>query len=239
MLTQVAKSLVINPQGVVITPELTLTPQYGYSGQTDVELAINWQGASGFSNVLVEWGDGTSWAHVPSITSEFPPFKPKHRYASAPINQYFMITVKIQDYTSGDSGTAQIAVWIVAPLTVDFTATPTSGPLPLDVDFTINPKKGYTPYSSIILRPAVGIADITIPAAGPFPYTKRVRYSTAGTYTATVTVTDWLGSQMTLELPLTLPDVGAWWGTLTPAQQLMTALGILAAGAGALYLLKK
>jgi PKD repeat protein len=119
----------------------------------------------------------------------------------------------VTDPYSGASGTGTTSITIAAPLSVaSFTASPTSGPVPLTVTFTIGTiSGGFPPYSGT-LNYGDGSSD-PVSAAG----TKTHTYTTKGTFTATLTVTDSLGATISGTVTTyagTYPACPIWMNTI-------------------------
>ena len=94
----------------------------------------------------------------------------------------------------GDSGSAIVGI---SPLGIDLSANPTSGNFPLTVNFTATPAGGSGTYTSYVWTFGDGVtATSTTPTASHI-------YTAAGSYNATVQVTDSTPSNVT-SAPLTI-----------------------------------
>lgn len=150
-------------------------------------------------DVTVDWGDGT----VESYSETFPgdeanPWVYYHKYNAA---GSYTIKVSVMDEGTGASGSGSALQDVKAPLSVDLSASPTSGVLPLEVAFTCTALGGYLDYSWT-LDPGDGSAPYGGTRTAEGSWTVKHTYSRAGTFTAKLTVTDALGETLTREVRL-------------------------------------
>ena len=138
--------------------------------------------------VHFDWGNGTDLT-----VNIFQKFIPQ----SLPPNFYgegtYILTVTVTDIVTGEQGSASVTLSFAVPVTASLTATPTSGNAPLNVLFSTNFGGGFPNYDvSLDFGDGSASSQLTNRPAGSlnFPHT----YTQLGTYTATLTVMDTLGS---------------------------------------------
>lgn len=169
----------------------------------------------------IVWGDGQSTTHY-ELSS--PPYTHSHIYNVAGT---YSITVTFLNRETGQSGTGQDNVQVAAPLTVSFVANKTSVNTDEPVTFTITLSNGYPPYDWTVDFNGDNIID----AGGqytPGTFTQQYTYLQQGVFTATLTVTDQLGTEQQLTAKL---NVG-----LTEPNLLYILLVALGLGATAYFL---
>lgn len=128
---------------------------------------------------------------------------PKHTYQNPGT---YTATLKVTDLQGTQATTAPVTVTVTSPppLQVSISANPTSGEAPLTVSFTSTVTGGVAPYTYSWSFGEAGASD---PGANP-----SHTYQNAGTFTASLTVTD---SQNTVEIATTSVTVTAPSVTLT------------------------
>lgn len=191
---RVQKTITVTTAGVLVVTVNLRTPK-NYVGKT-VWIDCVWDtGVMAESDVAVDWGDGS----LPETYIEPAPMSEySHIYASPAT---YIITVTVVDAISGASGTGTASQQIANALTVDFTADKTSGTVPLTVVFTIDIGGGFAPYVWS-LNPGDGTTTYGAPRATPGSFNQSHTYVKAGTFTATVTVDDSLGTSVMSKIPI-------------------------------------
>ncbi len=189
---------------VSVRPTLVVSASASPS-QGAAPLLVNFTStASGGSNsgYAYSWdfGDGTAGSGA----------APSHSYTTGGT---YTATVTVTD-SAADTGTATATV---SPLSVDLSATPTSGNFPLNVSLTASPCGGTGTYASYVWTFGDGTAPSTTTAS-----TVAHTYAGAGTYSASVKVTDSAGitaASSAVTITATVPPLTAT-ATATPTSGL-------------------
>jgi len=168
---------------------LTPSPRRTYVGRP-VDLTVEWSingNPGGYGLAEVDWGDGDidhAEGYSPIIFS--------HVYGRA---GSYTITVRVEDYDYGVSGSETTSVEIKPALSVDLAVSPSSGTVPLTVTFTCTATGGFLPYVW-----KLDFGDGSSPASGTRTsegsWTVTHTYSKVGSYTAVLTVEDALGESV-------------------------------------------
>jgi len=193
-----------------LTVTITPTPSRGYVGTTFI-FTVNWTPIlPGPFDVDIDYGDGVTGRETGVLT---PPTYFHYAYTVA---GSYTVRVVVTDTYTGGKGYASVTVEVSQVLTVSFSADKLKGMVPLSITFTIGIIGGYAPYSYTL-----DFGDGTAPASGtrtaPGPFTVTHTYREAGTFTAKVTVSDALESEVSAEImvtpgvpvPLPLPWIAA------------------------------
>jgi len=186
--------------GAAAALRVTVTPSWtkGYTGR-ELTVTAAWSDATIVPpfNVTFDWGDGLRdsktglYSQTLTLT---------HTYADAAAGVK-TITVTVLETATGRTGSGTASVEVRLLLTVDFTADKTSGPAPLAVTFTCSAGRGYSPYSWTL---DYGDGSTVESGSGwnGTAFTKTHTYTQQGSYTATLTVTDTLGTAMQAQLTI-------------------------------------
>ena len=167
------------------TPLDVTTSASPTSGTAPLAVTFNATVSGGTPNYTYSWtfGDGQTGTGQ----------NPAHTYASAG-NYTATLTVKDSVNTQGSSS-VNIIVNAVTPLTVAATASPTSGIAPLTVNFSASASGGTSGYTySWNFGDGVTLTGQSVSHV----------YSTAGSYTATVTAKDSSNSTSTASVGITV-----------------------------------
>lgn len=198
MRTQSTQSINVIGTGI-ITVTVSLPARF-YIGRA-VTAAVDWALPYPFSppwNVTIDWGDGTA----PILYAGAPkPYTEMHNYANTGT---FTVSAYVKHPATGADGTGTASVIISPVLAITFDANPKSGNVPLNVAFSSVVAGGYAPYSWTLdygdgSTPGSG----SLASAGSLALPAHV-YSVAKmvAYTATLTVTDVLGSALSMPLSI-------------------------------------
>ena len=207
------RTLTISTTGAGVLTVYVSLPAKGYTGSM-VTLSTYWSGVAGGpldgdTVGVISWGDGTSDTISMPIASTN--YSISHTYSTTGTKAVKNV---VTDPYAGATGTGTTSITIAAPLSIaSFTASPTSGAIPLAVTFTIGTiSGGYTPYTGTLAY-GDGASD-PVSAAG----TKSHTYTTKGTFTATLTITDALGatvfSRLVTYAGVTIPACPIWMNAL-------------------------
>ena len=167
----------------------------------------------------IEWGNGTE-LNVPNFVGKaLPATIMSDFYAEGT----YTITVTITDNVNGSTGSAQDTVSIAAPVTATLNANRTIGPAPLAVIFSADIAGGFPDgaYYDVSLDYGDGSTPTIgrfIAGSSNFP---SHTYIQPGTYTATLTVTDSLGTGMSAQMVSTQVTISVGSEPLPPCHPVM------------------
>jgi PKD repeat protein len=221
---RVTKTITLTTQGA-LTVTVTVDKAKGYVGDTFI-FTVNWTPAPSMippgCRVDITFGDGTS----DSRDGVGPPITFTHSYASAGTKT---VTASVKDNYSGATGSKSITVEVASVLTVTFTADKTTGNIPLTVTFTFSMSGGFTPYTWT-LDFGDGSPVLSNPTS-PQSHT----YDKAGSFTATLTVTDALGATALVRARIA-STIADWWASL-PGISKATIITVAAVSTGGILTL--
>lgn len=215
------------PSALVVTP----SPTPGAQGYTTTPFSVNiaWT-PNNVSNYgfRVDWGDGSDQPVNTLPNGQGPvAFVTTHQYA---LSGSYTITVTVTDTNSSAVGTGTVAITVNPVLTVDLTADKTSGNIPLTVNTTNNPEGGFAPYAwTEDYGDGSTLDSGTQTTAGPF--TRTHIYTTSGTFTITLTVTDALGVGITAKSAIRAGVIASVGVTPIRALEVIAAIAVIAGGA--------
>lgn len=200
---------VMKTVGVAVTGVLTVTvtmPAKSYVNNS-VTLNASWDGvAVGPFVGSITWGDGAS-ENIARQGSKS--VSRNHVYGAAGT---FTAKVSISDETTASGGSGQASITIGDLLDVTIKVSPSSGNIPLAVTFTMNIIGGFSPYSWS-LDPGDGSSSYSGSRTSTGSFTQAHTYNKMGSYTATLTVSDKMGSSMYAQtsigagVPLLFPNL--------------------------------
>ncbi len=183
---QITRQVTIQVTAAALNVRTLVSPTSGYVGDGFLITVENLDWVSGPCDFTVDFGDGTS----DSITGIMAPVGTFTKIYASPGT--YVVTGTAYDYTLNTSGSDTATARVYAVLDATFTADPTSGIAPLDVVFTGTISGGLSPYSW-----SLDFGDGSTPQTGTTTSINVSHtYATAGTYMATLTVTDDLGVTM-------------------------------------------
>ena len=226
-----SRSVTVKVTGL-ISVSVSPSTSRGYVG-TPITFTVDWSPVSGFECIIdIDYGDGKH----ESTSAFYPPVSFKHTYGS-PGSYRVKVTVYDTGYASEGSG--ETSVEVRSPLTVSLDASPKSGNVPLTVTFTCEAHGGYLNYTWTL-----DFGDGSSPESGTRSsegsWTVKHTYNKAGTYTATLTVTDALGAS--LSIPVTfkiIEGIKEAWRKLPVWQKILLVGAAVAAAGSAFYLVRK
>lgn len=220
----------ISPLTVTVTP----SPLKGYVNRA-ISVKIGCSPLIGERySIDISFGDGNT-QHLGVYDIDFP-LSVNKAYTTAGT---YTISILIIDIDTGGSGSGSASVQIKSLLSATFSASPTSGNIPLSVSFSGSISGGYTPYSWTL-----DFGDGSTPASGTTSSVSVSHtYNKVGTFTATLTVIDALGTSAVTGVILatgTLQErLKVWWDSLTGMQKTLVVLGIVGGIAGGYYVTKR
>lgn len=157
-------------------PSVTLgvSPVKGIAPLTVKATAAASGGSGNYSSYTYNWGDGSPSTTTASSSSS-------HTYSSAGT---YLANVSVTD-SQGNTGTSkQVTVNVMAPIIVDLTDSTATGTSPLNVSFTASSTGGSGSYGTYAW--IFGDSKTSTTTTGTVSHI----YTAAGTYNATVLVTD-------------------------------------------------
>lgn len=141
-------------------------------------------------------GTPTEWLYVTDPITVSQPYQNPHLYLATPGTYTVTQTVTNADGTDDETKTSLITVLSGAP-TADFTVNTTTGTRPLTVTFTDSSTTPSAPITSYAWALPNGVTTLN-----PTTQNTVATYSVAGTYTATHTATNFLGSDSEVKTSL-------------------------------------
>lgn len=188
---RVTKTVAITVGAGALPVKVTAAPTQGYVG-TNFSVYADWSGGPPNPpyDVLYEWGDGLTTKHT-----GIEPLNDNASHAYTTAKDTYTVKVTVTELITGSVGSGTVNLTVKAKLTADLSANPTTGPAPLAVTFTVNIQGGYVNYSyKLAFGDGTADASGTRSAAGSF--TIEHSYSKTGSFTATLTVDDALGTSV-------------------------------------------
>ena len=170
---------------ITVTGELevvvTAEPKLGYKDHP-VVFKVDWFPYTPGDTYIVsiDYGDGTS-----DVTDARPGDEFHHVYRDVGT---YRVTVTVENESTGESGSGEVEVTIEEMLTIDLSASPTSGSAPLTVTFTCFASGGYKPYSWTLDFGDGYSASGTRSSEGS--WTVEHTFESPGVYEVTLTVED-------------------------------------------------
>ena len=185
---QVVKTVSVTVTGVLTVTAAPYPSNKGYVG-VDQYVDVSWSPQPSLDyDVKVQWGDGTSTTKRVS-TGTSTRVGPK-RYTAA---GSYTISVTVDELLYGYRGTASASLQVAGQLAASLKVSPAYGAAPLAATFTMGVTDGFYPCTWS-LSPGDGSAPYTGTRSAAGPWTQTHTYTTVGTFTATLTVTDAAGA---------------------------------------------
>lgn len=184
----------------VITVSVTVTSK-AYVGLT-VTARMIWDTAAGPFDGVCYWGDGA----YDLINTTSKRIDKTHIYSTVGT---YTIKAVITDRYTGARGEDTASIKIAAKLSATLYPSPSSGPLPLAVTLNCSATGGYLNYSWA-LNPGDGSSPYSGTRTAGGGWTQNHTYNKVGTFSATLTVTDALGTGTVTKTAI-LAGITSWW----------------------------
>jgi len=199
----VRKTVTITTTGV-LTVTVTPSPPKGYLS-TEYRVTINVSPIPDLANLELDWGDGTV---IKEAGLGPPPWYYYHTYGATGT---YTVKATVEDIFTLAKGSGQTSIQVAKDFVVTFKADKTSGAIPLEVTFTCGASGGYLAY-----KWTLDPGDKSTPYSGTRTaegtWTQKHTYEKAGSFTASLTVEDALGTSVaaTIGVGAAVPPCPAW-----------------------------
>lgn len=226
-LAGVTSQLTAPPPAGPITLNATLSPAASGYPSTQFSLGLSWTpyASTDQYQLGVNWGDGSATQTAVVSEGGSTTFPYSHMYGSLGT---YNIVATITDLMTNAAGSASVSVTVASLMVISLTADKTTGMAPLEVNFTLSMSGGFPSYNWTL---DTGDGS-PVQSGGPVvagAYSLAHLYNATGSYTATLTVNDALGTTV---MSISVVRPGAV--TLEPVS-IIAALAVVGVVSGVAY----